>query len=180
MFFITIIKKTLNFNRYMINFHLKTIIQFTIVIITKKQKYNTKMRKVIIIGTIPNKTTGLDILARLIASSIQSVKVITKEDLGSLDDINETSKSIIEALGYDELPLEELRKEIEVVERNFELKKEISDIQLQSIRVSQEEYSRPWYERFEKKSKKDRFNYNSKAFNTKKKWTRKKWIPSLF
>ena len=138
------------------------------------------MRKVIIIGSIPDKRTGLDILARLIASSIQSVKVINKEDLGSLDDINETSKSIIEALGYDELPLEELRKEIEVVERNFELKKEISDIQLQSIRVSQEEYSRPWYERFEKKSKKDRFNYNSKAFNTKKKWTRKKWIPSLF
>ena len=159
---------------------MKTIIRFTIVIITKKQKHNTKMRKVIIIGGIPDKRTGLDILARLIASSIQSVKVINKEDLGSLDDINETSKSIIEALGYDELPLEELRKEIEVVERNFELKKEISDIQLQSIRVSQEEYSRPWYERFEKKSKKDRFNYNSKAFNTKKKWTRKKWIPSLF
>ena len=159
---------------------MKTIIRFTIVIITKKQKHNTKMRKVIIIGSIPDKRTGLDILARLIASSIQSVKVINKEDLGSLDDINETSKSIIEALGYDELPLEELRKEIEVVERNFELKKEISDIQLQSIRVSQEEYSRPWYERFEKKSKKDRFNYNSKAFNTKKKWTRKKWIPSLF
>ena len=137
------------------------------------------MVKIVVLGNIPKKR-GLDILTQLIATSLENFEYINKNEVHSLDDLQDIASTIVEMLEYDKLSPQELKREIEGLERNLELTRKPLDKLPEIAQINPVEDQVPWYERFEKKSKKDRFNYNSKAFNTKKKWTRKKWIPSLF
>lgn len=139
------------------------------------------MKKVIIIGAIPNERAGERALDAAVAGVLARALTLITNKPSSVEDNLSAAQVLIEILGEDNIK-ETYRKEIESIERELTSRgEELRAIEKLAL-IEPIIDETPWYNRF-MKPKKDKFNKFNNQWNNKKiykKGTRKKWIPSLF